>query len=110
MHFDDRCLKPVFKFAINWLDALVYSSYAVCTSASIKTNGQIICSLNVHSSLQRKTFLISVFLVGGDGVEGYVYAYNPENGITGPICGKSWDIRDVSQRTFRMLNPSIFVG
>ncbi len=36
-------------------------------------------------------------LVGGVGInEGNVFAYNPTNGIYGPVCDVEWDMDDVS--------------
>ena len=49
----------------------------------------------IFNKFYQKLFF-SVRLVGGNSSnEGNLFAYNPSNGIDGPICDDLWDINDV---------------
>ena len=61
-----------------------------------------------NKNLLLKTFLILVHLVGGiDVSEGNVLAYNPANGMYGPVCDDMWNLDDVTN--FIMLVLTIFL-
>ncbi len=61
-----------------------------------------------NKNLLLKTFLILVHLVGGiDVSEGNVLAYNPANGMYGPVCDDMWNLDDVTN--FIMLVFTIFL-
>jgi hypothetical protein len=51
----------------------------------------------------------SVYLVGGESSnEGNVFAFNPANGIDGPVCDDSMTFENVNQNSFKIY-PKFYV-
>jgi hypothetical protein len=62
----------------------------------------------------KKTFLLKYFflvhLVGGiDVSEGNVLAYNPANGMYGPVCDDMWNLEDVTNFVMLVLTIFLFI-